>query len=76
MTNAYADPIKDIFECRDKLERLDKGTLEFGFEWKPEDGITLFPKSTISQYYSGFFSVVYPETKVIELEATPMGGGR
>lgn len=64
MANAYEDAIKEIFDCRDKLVKLDKGTLEFGFEWKPEDGVALFGESIVSKYYQGLFAILYPNASV------------
>lgn len=34
--------LDDIFEAHEKLVSLNKGTLEFGFSWKEEDGIIFY----------------------------------
>lgn len=68
MKDNYGDNIENIFISYNQLKKIDRGTLEFGFKWKPEDGIVLFPSSSLADYYDGFFRLQYPEIKIIILD--------
>lgn len=71
--NASADMLTRIFDAHDALARIEKSTWEYGFDWKLEDGLILYPPNMMSGYLTGGFGVLWPDTplKVFSPETRP-----
>lgn len=62
-----ANLINDIFNAHDSLAAVEKSTLEYGFDWKIEDGIILYPHNFITDYISGVSKILFPQLNVTVL---------
>lgn len=64
--NTGAEILEDIFRCHEQLAGSEKLTWSFGFEWKTQDGIVLYPDSVVAGYYQGVLPILYPGIKIVK----------
>lgn len=64
--NTGPEILEDIFRCHEQLAGNGKSTWSFGFEWKPQDGIVLYPDTVVAGYYQGVLPMLLPGIQIVK----------